>query len=151
MSIEENIIAALNPIVTPIQVRYSDTDAMGHINNAIYHTYLEYCRIRFMAALNLPQREDDRRPPIIMARTEIDFLKPGFVDDNIAVSGWLSAVGNKSFTMKFHIRADERLLARAVGVQVWYDYVADRSVPIPDDVRILFERLLQSGQNRAAE
>ena len=150
MSIDEKLIFSLNPIVTPIQVRYSDTDAMGHINNAVYHTYLECCRISFMAALNLPQR-DDKRPPIIMARTEIDFLKPGFVDDAIVVSGWLTAIGNKSFTMRFSIDAGERVLARAVGVQVWYDYATDRSVPIPDDVRSLFERLLQAGQDQKAE
>ena len=151
MPFDEKLISALNPIVTPIQVRYNDTDAMGHINNAVYHTYLECCRISFMAALNLPQREDDKRPPIIMARTEIDFLKPGFVDDAIVVFGRLTAVGNKSFTMRFSIEAGERVLARAVGVQVWYDYVADRSVTIPADVRTLFERLLQAGQDKAAE
>lgn len=146
MTIDENIISALNPIVTPIQVRYSDTDAMGHINNAVYHVYLECCRIGFMDALNLPKRSDDSRPPIIMARTEMDFLKPGFVGDMIAVSGWLTAAGNKSFTMRFSIDAEERgCLARAVGVQVWYDYAAERSVPIPDEVRTLFERLIESG------
>ena len=151
MIINEDVLSALNPLVTPIQIRFSDTDAMGHINNAVYHVYLEHCRVRFMDALNLPKTNDDTRPPIILARTEIDYLKPGFMGDNIVVSGWLSAVGNKSFTMKFRIEAGERALARAVGIQVWYDYAADRSVTIPDDVRILFERLLQSGQNRTTE
>lgn len=144
----ENIISALNPIVTPIEVRFRDTDAMGHINNAVYHTYLEHCRIRFMDALNLSNLNGDRRPPIILARTEIDYLKPGFMGDNIVISGWLTAVGSKSFTMKFHIKAGERLLARAVSVQVWYDYAADRSMVIPEDARRLFAQLLQAGESK---
>lgn len=151
MRIDENIITALNPIVTPIQVRFRDTDAMGHINNAVYHTYLEHCRIRFMDALNLPNPNGNKRPPIILARTEIDYLNPGFMGDDIVVSGWLTAIGNKSFTMKFRMEAGERILARAVAVQVWYDYAADRSITIPDDARNLFERLLQAGQDKEAE
>ena len=151
MTIDANLISLLNPIVTPIQVRFSDTDAMGHINNAVYHVYLEHCRVSFMDALNLPKVNGDTRPPIILARTEIDYVSPGFMGDAIVVLGWLTAIGNKSFTMKFRVEAGERVLARAVGVQVWYDYAADRSVTIPGDVRSLFEQLLQAGQNNPTE
>jgi acyl-CoA thioester hydrolase len=121
-----------------IEVRFRDCDALGHVNNAVYLTYLE--QARFALWQRITGRTGvfaDASPNIILARVECDYRAPARMGDRLVVRTRVSAIGRSSFTLDYEI-LDARtrsVVANARTVQVVYDYGAGRSLPIPDDIR----------------
>jgi acyl-CoA thioester hydrolase len=117
-----------------IEVRFRDCDAMGHVNNAVYLTYLEQARIgawaRMAGSLALPL-------PMILARAECDYTAPLTLGDRVLVRLGVSAVGRTSFTLEYELlnARTRQVVATARTVQVMYDYEAGKPVPISDELR----------------
>jgi acyl-CoA thioester hydrolase len=79
---------------------------------------------------------------VILARVEIDYKRPAHYGDSLEVRIGLAAVGRTSFTYEYEIvDGAEQLVAAARSVQVFYDYGSARPVPIPDDLRQVFDTL----------
>ncbi len=116
------------PHVRRERVRFRDCDAMGHVNNAVYSTYLEEARIDVVGSLSA----------FILARVEIDFRAELRAGEEIEVGSRVGRVGTKSFDLEHEIRAGERLVAEAKSVLVAYDYDVSASVPLSAE---LLERL----------
>jgi len=106
-------------------VRFRDVDAMGHVNNAVFLTYLEEARIAFL------QRFDAEPANMILARVEIDFRAPLEVGDEIEIGVRPARVGEKSFELEYEVRAGEAVAAEAKTVIVSYDYETGRTVEVP--------------------
>ena len=122
-----------------LEVRFRDCDGLGHVNNAVYLTYLEQARFAFWQRLTgvsgIPRS-------FIIARVECDYRVQATAGDRLIVRLRVSAVGKSSFTFEYEIvNARTRVVvATARTVQVMYDYQAGRSIPIPDDIRARLER-----------
>jgi acyl-CoA thioester hydrolase len=113
------------PWTTAEHVRFSDCDAMGHANNAVFSTYLEQARIAVLGGLD----------PFILARVEIDFRAELRAGDEIEVRTRCSRVGTKSFELEHQIWTGDRLAAEAKSVLVGYDYDTGMSVPLTDELK----------------
>lgn len=126
-------------VVHPIVPRFRDTDAMGHINNAVYITYLEVGRQAYWAKFE--GRDDYRRVPFILAGVNCDFRSEANVDEILEIALRCEWIGTKSFSFRYEIREQQsrRLVIEASTVQVCYDYAAKRSFPVPDDLRTRLE------------
>ncbi len=114
-------------------MRFGDTDAMGHVNNATFLTYLEDARVGYFtgASGGLVGLAG-----LILARTEIDFVAPiRFGAGAVRTTAWVEHVGTKSFRMGYTMEQDGQVVARATSVQVAYDYAAGASRPLSDDER----------------
>jgi len=117
-----------------IDVRFRDCDAFGHVNNAVYLTYLEQARVEAWHHLHgtggLPK-------DLILARIEIDYRAPATLGDRLVVRLRVANVGTKSFTLDCEIEnvRTRQMIAIARTVQVMYDYGAARSIEIPPDIR----------------
>lgn len=108
-------------------VRFNDCDPMGHLNNAIFSTYLEQARLAYFGeAERMPQAD------IILARTEIDFRAPVSLGETVEIEVWPTRIGTKSFELSYELRADGRLVAEAKSVLVGYDYERSESTEIPE-------------------
>ena len=107
------------------RVRFRDCDLMGHVNNAVYSTYLEEARIGVL----------DDLVDFILARVEIDFRSELRTGEEVEVRTRCSRVGTKSFDLEHVIAADGRVVAEAKSVLVSYDYGRGESVPVPDELR----------------
>jgi acyl-CoA thioester hydrolase len=122
------------PFVFPVDVRFRDLDALGHVNNAVYLTYLESARIAWW-------QEVSGRPlaqmGMILARTEIDYRSPAAYGERLEVGLRCASMGRSSFVMEFRMeeRGSGRLVAEGRKVLVHYDYAAGRSLPIPLELR----------------
>ena len=116
------------PHVRRERVRFRDCDAMGHVNNAVYSTYLEEARIDVVGSLSA----------FILARVEIDFRAELRAGEEIEVGSRVGRVGTKSFDLEHEIRAGERLVAEAKSVLVAYNYDVSASVRLSAE---LLERL----------
>jgi acyl-CoA thioester hydrolase len=108
------------PFVHRERVRFRDLDAMGHVNNAVFLTYLEQARFHFLEHLGLAHIEQE--PPLILARVEIDFRSQATFGDELRIGVRSGRVGTKSFDLEFELRVGERLVAEARSVQVAYGY-----------------------------
>jgi acyl-CoA thioester hydrolase len=117
-----------------LEVRFRDCDPLGHVNNAAYLTYLEQARFALWQhlthATGIPRS-------FILARAECDYRAPATMGDRLIVRVGIASVGRSSFTLAYEVlnARTRQLIATAKTVQVMYDYVAGRSVPIPDQVR----------------
>lgn len=113
------------PFTTRERVRFRDCDAMGHVNNAVFSTYLEEARIAVLGGLNA----------FILARVEIDFRSELRAGEEVEVGTRCPRVGTKSFDLEHELRAGGRVVAQARSVLVSYDYERGESVPVPDELR----------------
>jgi acyl-CoA thioester hydrolase len=111
-------------------VRFSDLDGMGHVNNAVFLTYLEQARLAWFRSFG----EEESMPltDIILARTEIDFRSPLVFGETVSIGVRPARVGTKSFELEYEVRVGERLAADAKSVIVGYDYDAGSSIEVPE-------------------
>ena len=115
------------------RVRFRDVDGAGHVNNAVFLTYIEGARFEYMRHLGLLRPIDDLG--MILARVEIDFRAPIEFGDDIDIGARVGRFGTKSFDLDHALYVGDRLVAEARTVLVAYDYERRESIPLPDDWR----------------
>lgn len=124
----------------PIALRFSDVDALQHVNNAKFITFMEAARIAyFREVIGWGGSLDELS--VIIARIECDYLLPVELGDAVMVHLRASRLGNKSWDFEYAITkqaGDEppQVAARGLTVQVAFDYRRNVSISIPDDWRV---------------
>jgi acyl-CoA thioester hydrolase len=119
-----------------LDVRWGDMDAYGHVNNAVYATYVEESRLRWFASLPGPWRTDDSAP-VIAAQT-INYRRQLEWPATLRVALEAERVGRSSLTVAFVIADDAdpaTVYADGSSVLVWIDPGSGRSIALPDVVR----------------
>lgn len=116
-------------ITTPIQARFVDTDALGHVNNAVLVSYTEIGRV------DLFNRVRQRMGNLILARVAIDFERQVKLLDEISVKTRITRFGTTSMTVEQWIMAGDERAARAEVVVVHFDYKTQAPSPIPQEWR----------------
>ncbi|MBI3550664.1 MAG: acyl-CoA thioesterase [Elusimicrobia bacterium] len=105
-----------------IQVRFRDTDAMGHVNNAVYLSYLEVARMHYWRLLT--GQDGFKRLTFIVARVEIDYRSPVVITETVRAWIRVPEMRRSSFVTQYVLEeaATRRRVAEARAVQVCYDY-----------------------------
>jgi len=120
---------------TTLEVRWRDLDAMNHVNNAVYFTYLEQARIHYMHALGVVPRHPTGIG-FILAEANCQFKSPLVLDEQITVHIRVSEIRHSSFIFEYRVEGgDGRLAAEARTAQVCYDYDDRKPTPLPDTWR----------------
>ena len=112
--------------------RFRDLDPMGHVNNAVYLTWMENARIEFLRSLGAFDEVDASGMTMILARAEVDFRSPVTFDERVDVGVRVSRFGTKSFDLEYELRVGERVVAEAKTVLVAYDYATSSPSGDPD-------------------
>jgi acyl-CoA thioester hydrolase len=122
-----------------ITVRFADTDAMGHVNNAKYLTYCEIARIRYWTDItNEPiALGTEGAESLILAEARITYRAPAFHGEVVSVETRATRIGRSSFTLEHRLMAcvpgaTPRLVAVSESILVRYDYASARSVALSD-------------------
>lgn len=115
------------------RVRFRDLDALGHVNNAVFLTYIESARVAFLVDLGAASTSEEMS--IIVARIEIDYRAPVSFGEEVEVGVRASRFGAKSFDLDHELRVGDALVAEAKSVLVGYDYDKGETVTIPDEWR----------------
>jgi len=122
-------------LAVPLEVRFKDIDAMGHVNNAVYFTYFENARIGYWRAVG----KDRPRGEVsyVLARAECDFKSPATMEDELVCHLRVASFGRTSFTFEFLIEdaRSGRAVASGRTVQVAYDYQAKKACPLDSDLK----------------
>jgi acyl-CoA thioester hydrolase len=115
------------------RVRFRDLDPMGHVNNAVFLTYIESARFAFLKHIGVAPTLEDMN--LVVARVEIDFRAPVRLGDEVEVTVRASRFGDKSFDLHHELRVGGSTVAEAKTVLVTYDYSRHEAVPIPHEWR----------------
>jgi acyl-CoA thioester hydrolase len=113
------------------EVTFRDLDVFGHVNNAVYLTYIENARIGYLReVLNIESFEDLL---VILAKVRIDFRSRASLGEVLEIGARVSRIGTKSFDLDHEVRGpDARLVAVASTTLVTFDYRGDTTMPVPD-------------------
>ncbi|HWI53481.1 MAG TPA: thioesterase family protein [Symbiobacteriaceae bacterium] len=112
-------------------VIFRDLDVLGHVNNAVYATYLETGRIEYLAAIGADALG------LILAELTVTYRSPAFLREKLLIGTRISEIKNSSFIVEAVIeeKTTGRLVATSRAVIVHYDYAEGRSKPLPPEWR----------------
>lgn len=122
----------------PIQVQFRDCDAVGHVNHAVYLSYMEQCRLMFWRSLTGSPFPLAR---VVVVHAECDYKASAFFGDELEVRLYLGNIGRSSFVLTYEIEnaATRTVIAAGKTVMVTYDEVTRKAIPIPEATRKLLE------------
>ena len=122
-----------------IVVRFADTDAMGHVNNAKYLTYCEIARIRYWTDITGEPIHlgTQGAESLILAEARITYRAPAFHGEVVTVETRATRIGRTSFTLEHRLLAcvegdEPRLVAVSESILVRYDYATARPVALSE-------------------
>lgn len=127
--------------VMRMPIRWGDMDMMGHVNNTVYFRYIESARIAWLEEAGGAPDPTAIGPVIVSAHC--NFIKQLKYPGEIEVTTYVGPPGRSSFEVTHEIRlVGPDGLAGAVHAEggakiVWVDFAAEKSVPLPDEVRAL--------------
>jgi acyl-CoA thioester hydrolase len=122
-----------------IEIRWKDLDVYGHVNNAVYLTYLEETRDEW---LGIVLDDPGEVWGYVLARVAIDFVRElGLADDRVLGRCRLGRIGTSSVqTVEEIVTLGGEVAARADAVLVARDSDSGRSRPLTGGERAAFER-----------
>jgi len=132
----------------PIEVRFRDTDALGHVNNAVYLSYFEMARAGFYEALTgapFNTGPDAARYTFLIAEASVRYRTPALFGERLLADARIAWAGRSSFAIEYRVRAEAsplgkaRLVADGETVQVMYDIEAGGVSRLPADLLARFE------------
>jgi acyl-CoA thioester hydrolase len=121
---------------TDIQVRFADTDALGHLNNTAYALYVEQARLEFFRQFGATTRG------LILAQLALDFRRQARFGDEVHVLTRVGKVGRTSVQLVQDVYAESELAAETRSVVVVFDYQTNKPAPIGDETRCRLEAYL---------
>lgn len=127
-----------------IEVRSTELDALGHVNNAKYLEYLEWGRFEWVAASGVPLDAWGRGGVgSVIVNINISYRREARQGERLTVRTWLASLGGKSFRFGQEVRnAAGDLVADAVVTSAIFDTRARAAIPIPDELRAAFGPLV---------
>lgn len=116
-----------------IRVRFRDVDAMQHVNNAVYFTWMETARTEYYMRMRAIQRLED--VDIIIARATCEYVRGVRFGETVKVRVWPSRIGTTSFDLSYELLVGKEVVARGLTVQVCFDYETHAKKEIPSALR----------------
>ncbi len=119
----------------PLQLRWSDLDPLGHVNNATYITYFEIGRSLFM--LKASPSWDWNKNMFLIANVSCNFQRELKMDvKNPKVRCRVSKIGGKSFNIEYQVTSEKngQTVVHATGstTQVMFDMATRKTIEMPE-------------------
>ena len=122
-----------------IPVRWGDMDALGHVNNSRYFTYLEQARIHWLAQLQQSVTSADPQGPVLI-NASCTFLKAVVYPATLIVKMFIGDLGRTSMMTYYDVSQEsdpETCYAQGAGKIVWIDYKKNKPIALPSFIRDL--------------
>ena len=116
-----------------IKTRWKDMDSFGHINNAVYLTYIEDARTTFFKRWNLKSQDKS----LVVASLKIDYFTQVKHPSKLVIGSKIPRIGNSSFDIQSAIFIDgsNKPSALSLVTCVCYDYKNGQSLPVYDEIK----------------
>lgn len=133
--------------VVEIPVHWGDMDALAHVNNVVYFRWLESSRVCLMDSIDLINAGDRNSVGPILASVKCDYRRQTHYPDTVSVGSRVDRIGRSSLTIKQVIVSHQQraIVAEGEAVLVLFDYVANQSVPISDELRQALVKSSETG------
>ncbi|MDT8408704.1 MAG: thioesterase family protein [Wenzhouxiangellaceae bacterium] len=125
-----------------LDVRWGDVDSFGHVNNAVFLSYLEQCRSEWMDTVPCHWQQGETGP--VVASININYRRPVHWPARLEVTLKPASPGRSSIKLASEVRSipngDKQkpvLFADATVTLVWIDRKSGESVPLPTSIREL--------------
>lgn len=125
-----------------IQVRLTDIDILGHVNNAIYLSYFEMTRIHYFNQLVGPDW-DWMENGVVLVHNEVNYHLPIFLYDTPVIHMYCTQIGNKSFTLSYEVFVQDQLKTTGKSTLVGFNSNKQQSIEIPETMRTALLKLPQ--------
>lgn len=121
---------------TPIELRFSDLDAYGHVNSAVYFTYLETARVKLFS--DFFREVSEQGIFTVVARAECDFKIPIMLHNEVIVTLWIAKTGRSSFDLEYRLHdGAEKTYATAHTTMVCFDSIKNVPVSLPESIKAM--------------
>lgn len=121
---------------THIELRFSDLDAYGHVNSAVYFTYLETARVKLFS--DFFRQVSEHGIFTVVAKASCDFKIPIMLYDEVIVSLWVARIGRSSFDLEYKVHdGKEKTYATAHTTMVCFDSIKNKTVAIPEIIKTM--------------
>ena len=117
---------------TKFGLRFADMDALGHVNNAAYFTFMEQARLEWLTK-HAPDAYKQGVGPVI-ANATCNFRIPLVYPRDVEVRMYLGAPGRSSIDSFYEIAADGTTHADGAAKIVWVDLGTGKSTPLPEHI-----------------
>jgi acyl-CoA thioester hydrolase len=128
---------------TTVSPRFGDVDGLGHINNVVLAGWFELARNPLFRIFEPNLNLSHDHWPLIMARTEYDFMGQLFYQYDVELRTYVERVGTKSFTLYHEAWQQDRLCSVGRAVVVHFDFLKNQSTPIPENKKRILEEHLR--------
>ena len=137
-------LTALTPnlfnLFAETEVRYRDLDTFKHVNNAVYLSYMEFGRLKYMRRF-LEGMIDWKEKGFILGTNHIVYVHPLFLFDKVKIFTGVGKIGNRSVTfVNLLTNGEGKHVAYAYSVLVSYNFEEEKSIPVPEEWREVFEK-----------
>ena len=123
----------LPTVENDIQIRFSDTDAMGHISSGSYAAFAEVGRAAFFKAIPEPR---EAIPWFVLVHLGLDFVSEGRFGQTFTLSTRVVKMSEKTLTFEQIVRADGEIACKLEVVLVAFDAKTRKAIRVPDHWRI---------------
>ncbi len=123
-----------------IHIRFSDLDVLGHVNNSIYLSYFEIARVHYFGIL-LGTDWDWKKNGVVLAKNEVEYLKPVLLHHEAYVHVFTEEIGGKSFKLSYELRVNGELHTKGASTLVCFDSAKNETIPIPDVMHQVLHQL----------
>jgi acyl-CoA thioester hydrolase len=117
-----------------IQVRFSDLDVLGHVNNNIYFSYFELARVHYFREL-LGVDWDWRQHGIVLVKNEAEYIKSVLISHTPEVRIITENIGTKSFTLGYELTVNGEVFVKGRSVQVCYNAETQQTIAVPEEMK----------------
>ena len=118
---------------TTHRLRFNDTDALGHVNNAVFAVMLEQGRSELATLAGLPVGGTDQQ--LVIVRLELDFVAEMTWPGDVRIETAVAELGGRSIKLRQQLSCGEVVTARAMTVLVVLDRATGRAAPLTDQWR----------------
>ena len=121
--------------VMPAQIRFSDVDQFGHVNNSVYFSLYDLAKTTYVN--DVLGNANWGEMAIVVANISANFFTPVFFSDKVEIETSVVQLGNKSFTLlQRAVSAETReVKCECRTVMVLYDLILKEPMLIPDEYK----------------
>jgi len=122
--------------VTPVQIRFNDIDALGHVNNTVYLEFFDLGKTDYFIRVG-EGPNGWGNTPVIIASVHCNFLQQTYFEEPVEVRTQVSRVGDKSLTLvqQLAVRGTQQVKCECTSVMVYRDLQTGEPAPVPAEWR----------------
>ncbi len=120
-----------------VEPRFSETDALGHINNTVLPVWFEQARTPIFKFFTPTLAVDEWS--LILAKIEVSFLKQIYYGEVLEIKTYIEMIGTKSFVVYHEAWQHQQQVANGKAVMVYFDHASQKSQQIPETIKELLK------------